>query len=611
MGMLSGSQPNSSNSLLFKIATVFFCFVLILGLMPTPAFAAIAEKASETSASMDVENTSDSGLPNSDASNLYSENTNINSAGELSGSVKEETEESGKGLSETNSELDTFFEEEKSSDQVRSTDEQSSIAPLNDSSILNSGYCGAEGDGSNLTWELRNNGELVISGSGKMGGYDNGNAPWVENRETISSVVITEGVSSIGGYAFENCMLLSSITIPNSVTFIAHGAFFGCENVKSLYIDDLSSYLSISYGGWGSQPLDLTNDARLYIDNQEVTDLVIPDGVTSIPDRAFHGCTNITSISLPNSLTEISSSSLSDSLQGLEKVNYRGSVLEWLNLCSASSNWYGFGIFNGNGIDFYIDDSKLENLVIPDGVTEIPTRAFYGIASITSISIPSSVSSIATDAFVNFNLQKIDYKGTVEGWLDLSSNNDCYGGVFPYLNGGELFFDGVKVEHLEIPETVAEIPPYAFSGISSITSVSIPASVSSIGDQAFSGCGNVRDFYFGGSIEEWISLSANSNAYGISPLSSSFGNLYLNGNKAENIVIPEEVASIPSCAFAGCASLKSVVIPEGVSEIGESAFRNCIQLSSVSVPDSVSTIDYEAFAGCVSLNEIIFSEGLE
>ena len=95
--------------------------------------------------------------------------------------------------------------------------------------IVDSGTCGAEGDGSNLTWTLDSDGVLTISGTGAMKEYDPYKAPWYGSSSRVKSAVIAEGVTSIGGKAFLDCSSLTSVTIPNSVTSIGEYAFYNCR----------------------------------------------------------------------------------------------------------------------------------------------------------------------------------------------------------------------------------------------------------------------------------------------------------------------------------------------------------------------------------------------
>ena len=129
--------------------------------------------------------------------------------------------------------------------------------------IVDSGTCGAEGDGSNLAWTLDSEGVLTISGSGDMHGYDPSAAPW---HGRVKSAVIAEGVTSISWYAFYDCTSLTSVTIPDSVTSISWYAFYNCRSLTSV---------------------------------------TIPDSVTSIGEYAFYNCRSLTSVTIPDSVTSI------------------------------------------------------------------------------------------------------------------------------------------------------------------------------------------------------------------------------------------------------------------------------------------------------------------
>ena len=144
--------------------------------------------------------------------------------------------------------------------------------------IVDSGTCGTEGDGSNLTWTLDSEGVLTISGSGGMHGYVSSGAPWHGSR--VKSAVIADGVTSIGSCAFYDCTSLTSVTIPDSVTSIGGSAFRGCSSLTSVTIPD--SVTSIGYNAFGSC--------------ESLTSVTIPDSVTSIGDSAFYDCTSLTDV---------------------------------------------------------------------------------------------------------------------------------------------------------------------------------------------------------------------------------------------------------------------------------------------------------------------------
>jgi hypothetical protein len=176
--------------------------------------------------------------------------------------------------------------------------------------------------------------------------------------KTVTSFTIPEGVITIDGLAFDDCIRLASITIPDSVIYIGYSAFSDCSSLASVYYTgDISGWCNIKFGGYHSNPLTYAHN--LYINNELVTNLIIPDSVTSIGEYAFYGCSSLTSVTIGNGVTSIGRSAFS--------------------YCR-----------------------KLTNITIPDSVTYIGDSAFAGCSSLTSITFENtsgwwaSTSSTAT-----------------------------------------------------------------------------------------------------------------------------------------------------------------------------------------------------------------------
>ena len=175
------------------------------------------------------------------------------------------------------------------------------VAPQEQSVGASSGTTG------DCTWTL-NNGTLTISGNGAMGDYSfiysDGTfittAPWGAN---IKAVIIEDGVTNIGSYVFYGCTGLTSITIPDSMTSIGESAFDGCTGLTSVHISDIAAWCNIAFPSDYSNPLNYAHN--LYLNDMLITDLVIPDSVTSIGSYAFYGCTGLTSVTIPDSVTSI------------------------------------------------------------------------------------------------------------------------------------------------------------------------------------------------------------------------------------------------------------------------------------------------------------------
>ena len=154
-----------------------------------------------------------------------------------------------------------------------------------------SGTCGP-----NLRWHLTDNGVLTISGKGKMEDYSFSNrAPWGDSRKKVKRIIIGDGVTTIGWFAFSGCSALTSVTIPNSVTTIRFRAFSGCYALTSVTIPN-----SVT-----------TIGDRAFEGCSALTSVTIPNSVTTIGEAAFEDCSALTSVTIPNSVTKIGSSAFS------------------------------------------------------------------------------------------------------------------------------------------------------------------------------------------------------------------------------------------------------------------------------------------------------------
>ena len=202
--------------------------------------------------------------------------------------------------------------------------------------------------------------------------------------DSLTSITIPDGVTSIGQYAFSSCDSLTSITIPDGVTSIGNGAFHYCQKLKRVYITDLSAWCKIDFIGFDANPL--SNGADLYLNNKLVTDLVFPDGVTSIGDYAFSGCDSLTSITIPDGVTSV-------------------------------------------GTEAFSSCNSLTSITIPDSVTSIGYRAFRYCTSLTSITIPDSVTSIGDEAF-----------SSCDASLTFRINRDSYAQQYANQHGIKTYF---------------------------------------------------------------------------------------------------------------------------------------------------------------------------
>ena len=235
-------------------------------------------------------------------------------------------------------------------------------------------------------------------------------------------------VTTIGESAFEGCSSLTRVTIPDSITEIGKGAFSSCSALSSVYIADLAAWCQINFANYSANPL--SNGAHLYLSETLVEDLVIPDGVTSIGDRAFYGCTSLTSVTIPDSVTSIGGSAF-DSSTSLTSVNIGNSVTSIgdyafrdcpsLNSVHISdlAAWckIDFASYSANPLSnrahLYLNETLVKDLVI-DGNTSprISAYAFYNCTSLKSVTI--NVSFIESGAFCSSSLTSVTLDNNVE-----------------------------------------------------------------------------------------------------------------------------------------------------------------------------------------------------
>ena len=262
--------------------------------------------------------------------------------------------------------------------------------------------------------------------------------------------------------------------------------------------------------------------------------------------------------------------------------------------------------------------TSLTSITIPDSVTSIGDSAFYRCCKLTNITIPDSVTSIGSQAFIGCtSLTKIYYSGNVNNWVQI----DGIYILMEYVSSDkELYINGELLTEAVI-DTAIEIKSYAFYKCSKLTSVTIGDSVTSIGSGAFSGCTSLTSITIpnsvtsigGGAFSGCTSLEFNKYDNG----------LYLgNDNNPYEVLVEAKSEDITSCeinskckiigdyAFYGCSSLTSVTIGDSVASIGDWAFRDCTSLTSVTIPDSVTSIGDSAFGGCTLLTSIVISDNV-
>lgn len=415
--------------------------------------------------------------------------------------------------------------------------------------------------GDNLTWTLDDAGTLTISGTGPMDDFSECGAPWYDHRKKISSVVLSEGVTVIGGSAFEGMEYLTDITIPDSVTTIELFAFYDCKNLTSI---------------------------------------TIPDSVTVIGESAFEDCENL-------------------KWNIYDNAKYLGNEQNpYFALIAASSTEITSCQIHDKTVmiaDYaFAHCFELTEIVIPDSVIIIGNFVFYFGENLASVKIGRGVSAIGNEAFLNCN-------NLVDIWVDAQNATCCtdeYGVLFGEDKTVLIKAPCCLTGHYYIPEGVATIADHAFQAVTGLNEVTVPSSVTTIGRYAFFACFSLTNITIPDSvttIDSFAFINCHKLNYNI------YDNAKYLGNEQNPYVILFSATStdITSCqvhpntrligggAFTDCTSLTSIVIPNGATINNNWVFYNCTSLTSITLGSNITAIGKYVFYNCPSLTDVYYN----
>ena len=499
----------------------------------------------------------------------------------------------------------------------------------------NSNSCG-EG----LTWKLSYYGTLTISGTGKMASYSPGDAPWYSRRTQIRKITISEGVTSIGEYAFEECTNVTSISIPGSVTELNEYCFSACVSMKNITIpqsvtriadgvfDACEKLTDIYYGGTDASWKHITS-----------WNAGLGGNVTIHSTGVFTGkCgDNLTWTIDNNEVLTISGT---------------GRIPDYNDPSSGGNNtapWYGYAyqikkVVLGSGVQNIGNNAfagcyGMTDITIPDGVTSIGDSAFDWCSALTEISIPGTVSSIGDSAFYGCSaLTEISIPGTVSSIGD-SVFSGCSALTEISIPStvssiGSYAFSGCALREVEIPQGITSIQTRTFQFCTQLTKITIPDSVTSVEICAFDNCPVLKTVYYGGTEAQWEGMHVDNYAGNNSALldatlyfemkyqriaaGSCGGNLRwslmedgvlkITGSGA----MPDYSSASDAPWYRYGSRIKEVRVGANVTKIGENAFRRTgVQKVVFCAKETGSTDaplvlgDY-CFAYCDFLNEIQF-----
>ncbi len=546
-------------------------------------------------------------------------------------------------------------------------------ASLSASADTVGGACGdtyndATGEFDNATWSFdTESGTLTISGNGKMGSWSWDGMPWYAYRNQIRSVVIEDGITHVSGNSFPCHTAMTEIHIPPSVVSMggSYSVFDQFNALEAVYITDLAAWCGIDFHFSSiNNPLSYAKD--LYLGGALVTELKIPEGVTSIRPNAFHGCTSIESAELPQSLQSIESNAFAGctaltevkipagvrrlgrgafaSCSALiEKVNGISYVDGWVIGCDSGVTEailregtvgmaeYSLGsnvsklhlpsslrAINGDAIPSnYLTEVHITDLAawfeIDFGMSLIASNCalYLNDALLTDLTVPEGVTSIGARAFAN--CRQLTSVTLPSSLLSIGDGAFSYCGKLKSVEGlrgtiGDRAFKGcTSLKTIDLAEGVVSIGEEAFYDCSALESVTFPRSLSSIGKNAFNFCAGLKSVHLT-DLYAWCKVQICDN----NSLPSYGAVYYLNGARITELELPDGVTAVGDYAFFGFSDLTSVILPDSVASIGKASFSRCRNLQSIRFPKGLISIGESAFSGCSALaNAAIPSEVIE
>ncbi len=450
---------------------------------------------------------------------------------------------------------------------------------------------------------------------------------------------VPNGVSCVGGRAFYWNNKLTSIYLPLSVTCVEYEAFGGSTPLSDVYYEgsqaDRQTLLTIEdhnmrllnaawhYDSAGSDPtasgqcgddlfwtfdesagtLTITGSGAMYSYSspydvpwgayrERITELVLPEGLTSIGSNAFFGCTKLKSVTIPSGVTGIGKTAFAN-CSGLQSAALGDNVTTIGELAFTCTGLTSITIpesVTNVGSSAFTDCSRLQSVTFSDSAAYIGGWAFSGCSQLNAVSLGSRVKTIGKCAFQSC------------GKLTEITLPDSVTSI-----GDSAFINCSGLSSITLGNGLTKIGEYAFRDCAALQSIAIPDSVTSIGTGAFINCRSLTPAGF------WVGPDNPAYKTVDGVLFSKDGTVlhtYLCGSEREQYVIPEDVTDIADAAFYACMNLKSVTIPSGVTNIGEQAFYLCTGLQSITIPESVTCIGNAAFQECSGLTAIAIPSGV-
>ncbi|MBR3596338.1 MAG: leucine-rich repeat protein [Clostridia bacterium] len=485
------------------------------------------------------------------------------------------------------------------------------------SDIMASGTCGE-----NITWTLNYKGDLSISGSGSMYSGDV-YSPWDDYRDTVNTVSISDGITTLGNNAFYNCRKIKSVVLPESIATIGKSAFENCTSLTSVNIPDA-----------------VTEIPTHAFYNCALNEVALPVNLSYVGDYAFYEC-NFRNIDIPVTVTEIGEYAFAycDSLENLVLPTGLSKISVGLAYYCSSLNSVVIGENVGSiGYRAFSNCSSAENINIPDSVLTIGKEAFKNCNTLTEVNLPDVITSIGEEAFSGCS--KITEISIPENITIIEKNTfaNCSSLNNVTLNekvetiGDNAFSSCTALSQIRFPDSLKDIGKAAFKSCALVT-IDIPATTSEIStdglNNAFIYCNQLEEINVSSENISYCSVDGvwynkdktkiimyptkkTDTEYTVKETVSEVNTYaFYSQDYLEKVVLPDGITHIGEYTFSECENLQSIRLPETLESIGNYAFYKCSNLSDIAIPNSVETIGNNAFYNCSSISDIALSENIK
>lgn len=488
--------------------------------------------------------------------------------------------------------------------------------------------------GENMTWAMRGDYRLYISGTGKMTDFSAASAPWYEYREKITEIVLSHGITHIGDYAFQGCKGISEAALPDSVTKIGRYAFSGCSALTEIQLDkNVTDIAERAFSKTGLEKVTITGSDALIIGEAVFADCIalrqvtfagtfdkmgarmfsgckalddtfsLPEGLTELGNYVLQNCTGISQIRLPDTLQKINEGAFSG-CEKIKEVTLPPSV-------------------GSIGKRAFEKCAQLREMVVGDTVEEIGEGAFSACSGLERMTLPfagglSDSEEASAQTLFGYIFGTTGYTGgTATKQFYSDKNSATYyvpdaleevtitGGTLRYgafdkcgklktirLEGAAtevapyMYRDCTGLSRIELGSRVTAIRKGAFSGCTGLSEIALPDSVETIEEEAFSGCSELISAKLP---EKIVCLPAA---------------VFRGCTKLKQVTTLSRIERIGDYAFAGCVGLGEWNLPVTLKEIGKGVWKDCIGIRKMNLPSGVTVIADELFMGCGALEEV-------